>query len=185
MAGFAKFDGVDGESTDAQHDGWVSFLSLDWGVSQLGGSTGQSRRRGSVVVDDVVLMFEYEQAMPKLLESCLRGRQIPKLEIELTSTSGGARATYLRYELKNVMVSSYSVSAAGDHESGPPKVSLSINFEEIKVTYTKFDAAGGVVGTVETDYARERLSSRSQAAAPATATKKYKSKKYKGKKRKK
>ena len=177
MAGFAKFDGVDGESTDVQHEAWVNFLTFDWGVSRPGGPTGQSRRRGSVVVDDVVLVFEYEQAMPTLLDRCLRGQVLPKVEIELTSTFGDARETYLRYELTNVMVSSYRVSASGDDAADPPTVSLSINFEEIKVTYTKRDAQGAVVGTVETKYAREKASSRSQIAAPATATKKAKKRK--------
>ena len=44
--------------------------------------------------------MEYEKASPKLQEKCLMGEIIPKLEIELTSTYGGARATYLKFELK-------------------------------------------------------------------------------------
>ena len=179
MAGFAKFEGIDGESTDAQHEGWVNFRSFDWGVAQPRGANGQSRRRGAVLVDDVVLVFEYEQAMPKLLDSCLRGQHLPTVEIELTTTFGGARKTYLRYELTNVMVASYQVNASGDNESEPPTVNLTISFEKIKVTYTKFDAAGGVGGTVVTDYARERGPSRSQISAPATAAKKAKGKKRK------
>lgn len=181
MAGFAKFDGIDGESTEAQHEAWVGFLSLDWGVARQGAATGQSRRRGSVVVDDLVLVCEYEKAMPKLLEHCLQGRVLPKVEIELTSAFGGAHATYLRYELSNVMVSSYRVSASGDGDAGPPTVSLSLGFEQIKVTYSEYGPAGNVVSTVETKYALEKQLLRSEITAPATTAKKSK----KSKKRKK
>lgn len=179
MAGFAKFDGIDGEATDAQHAAWVNFLTLDWGVALPVGSTGQSRRRGSVVVDDLVLEIEYEKAAPKLLERCLRGQVIPQLEIELTGTFGGARETYLRYEMKNVIVTSYRVHASGDDESSPPTVNISVSFEEIKVTYTEMDATGALVDTVETKYEVEKGSARKQVAAPATAAKKAPSKKRK------
>lgn len=153
MAAFAKYEGVDGESMDANHDKWIDVLSLDWGAHKPGGgSTGQSRRRGAAVVEDMVLTIEYEKAAPKLLEKCLRGEVVPKLEIELTATYGGARATYLKYELKNVMVTSYQTNASGNDEAGPPTVVVGNNFEEIKVTYTEYDDAGSSKGSVETEH---------------------------------
>ena len=163
MAIFANYDGIDGESNDAQHPSWVSVLSLDWGARQSGGvATGQGRRRGSAVVDDLVLVIAYEKAAPKLLERCLRGQVIRKLEIDLTATFGGARSTYLKYELENVIVSSYQVNASGDDGSGPPTVSISNGFEAIKVTYTEFDDDGSTAGNVETEYRVETGSSRTR-----------------------
>lgn len=153
MAIFSKYDGVDGESTDATHDKWIDVLSFDWGAEQPGaGSRGQSRRRGSVQVEDLVLAIDYEKASPKLLEGCLNGRIFPKLEIELTTAAGGSRATYLRYELANVLVTSYQISAVGDDDDSPPVVVVGNKFEEIKVTYTQLDSSGARVGNVETSY---------------------------------
>ena len=37
MAVFAKYDGVDGESADANHDKWIDVLSNDWGSHKPGG----------------------------------------------------------------------------------------------------------------------------------------------------
>ena len=37
MAAFAKYDGVDGESKDANHDKWIDVLSIDWGSHKPGG----------------------------------------------------------------------------------------------------------------------------------------------------
>ena len=157
MAVFAKYDGVDGESKDENHDKWIDVLSIDWGAHKPGGGmTGQSRRRGAAVVEDMTLTVEYEKSAPKLLEKCLKGEVIPKLELEQTATYGGSRATYLKYELKNVMVTSYQTNASGNDEAGPPTVVVGNNFEEIKVTYTEFDEAGSSKGNVETEFSVEK-----------------------------
>lgn len=170
MAAFAKYDGIDGESQDANHDKWIDVLSLDWGAHRPGGgATGQSRRRGAAIVEDMVITINYEKASPKLLEKCLKGEVVPKLEIELTATYGGSRATYLKYELRNVMVTSYQINASGNDEAGPPTVVVGNNFEEIKVTYTEYDDAGASRGNVETEHEVER--------EPAGSKKKKKKKK--------
>lgn len=154
MALFAKYDGIDGESKDANHADWVDVLSLDWGAVHPTAAGG--RRRGSTVVEDMVLSLDYEKAAPKLLEKCLDGAVIPRLEVEVTATYGGARVTYLKYELTNVAVTSYQVHASGNDEAGPPTVVVANAFEEITVTYTEFDDDGTAKGTVETEHAVEQ-----------------------------
>lgn len=167
MAIFANYDGIDGEATDAQHENWVDILTLDWGAHQAdAGSTG-SRRRGSAVVEDLIMTLDYEKAAPKLLDKCLKGEVVPQLDIELTATYGGARVTYLKYELKNVMVTSYRVNASGDDDAGPPTVSVANHFEELTVTYTEFDQTGAAAGNVETVYRRD---SRRRSSAPVTSS---------------
>lgn len=156
MAVFAKYDGVDGESADANHDKWIDVLSIDWGSHKPGGgATGQSRRRGGVVVEDMSLSIEYEKSTPKLLEKLNMGEVIPKLEIEQTANYGGSRATYLKYELKNVQITSFQVNASGNDES-PPTVTLANNFEEYKVTYTEYDSEGNKKGNAETTWKVEK-----------------------------
>ena len=157
MAVFAKFDGIDGESNDANHGKWIDVLSIDWAAHKPGGgATGQSRRRGAAVVEDMTMTIEYEKAAPKLQEKLLTGEVIPKLEIECTATYGGARATYLKYELKNVMITSFSTNASGNDQHGPPTVQLSSNFEEIVVTYTEYDDEGKSKGKVESKFKVEK-----------------------------
>jgi type VI secretion system secreted protein Hcp len=144
---FAKYDGIDGESVDANHDKWIDVLSYEWGAHRDTSTAGTTRRRGAAVVEGFVLSFDYEKASPKLEEKLLRGEVIPKLEVELTSTYGGARATYLKYELKNVQITDYEVDGAAGY--GPPSVSFVNSFEEIKVTYTEYDDEGSSQGNVE------------------------------------
>jgi type VI secretion system secreted protein Hcp len=156
MAVFAKYDGVDGESTDAGHDKWIDVLSIDWGSHKPGGgATGQSRRRGGVVVEDLRLTMEYEKSTIKLLEKLNMGEVIPKLEIEQTANYGGARSTYIKYELVNVQVTAFDVNASGNDET-PPTVTLANNFEEYKVTYTEYDSEGNKGGNAETTWKVEK-----------------------------
>lgn len=151
QAWFAKYDGIDGESQDASHGRWIDVLSIDWGVHKPGGgATGQTRRRGTAVVDDFVITYDYEKASPKVLQACLQGRVIPKLEIEMTSTFGERRATYLKYELKNVQCTAYDVSGSAD--DGRPIVVVGNSFEEIKVTYSEWASNGMKRGDVETTW---------------------------------
>ena len=156
MAVFAKYDGVDGESADASHDKWIDVLSIDWGSHKPGGgATGQSRRRGGVIVEDMRLTMEYEKSTIKLLEKLNMGEVIPKLEIEQTANYGGSRATYLKYELTNVQVTAFDVNASGNDES-PPSVTIANNFEEYKVTYTEYDSKGNKGGNAETTWKVEK-----------------------------
>ncbi len=150
---FVKFDGIDGESTDANHDKWSDVLSVNESLTLPdGGATGATRTRGAARYEDIVLSKELDKASVKLREKLARGQVIPKVEIEVTATYGGARETYFRYELKNVVITSFDMNASGNDEAGPPTENVSLNFEEIKITYTEFDDTGSNKGNVEFTY---------------------------------
>ncbi len=149
MALFIKFDGVDGECKDKDHKAWSDLQAMSWSLHKAGGgATGQTRRRGVATVNDIVATKEFDKSSPKLAESILSGKVFPKVEIHDTTTYGEGRATFLKYELKNVMVSSYQIGAAGGGDAVPTE-SFSLNFEEIKNTYVEYDAAGKKKGNVE------------------------------------
>jgi len=171
---YIKFEGIDGESQNKDHDGWSEIVSFSQPISQPGGgATGPTRRRGEVVIGDIVVVKELDKASPKLAESVCKGKVFPKVEIHLTGPSEGStcQGTFYAYELKNVMITSYKVTgsnplayaliaAAPDVTmpySGPfivqavdaPMEELSLNFEQIKVTYTECDSSGKSKGNVE------------------------------------
>jgi type VI secretion system secreted protein Hcp len=158
---YLKFDGVDGEAQDKDHRGWSDLYSFNQGMSNptIDGRSG--RRRGDVVLEDIVVVKELDKSSPKIAESVCNGKVFPKVEIHVTESYAGAgRVTYYRYELTNVMVTSYMVVAPTNTESssgvvGPtntrdvPVEMVSLNFEEIKVTYTEYDDKGSSKGNVE------------------------------------
>lgn len=150
MAAYIKFDGVDGESEDKDHKKWSDLLSFSQSLHKPGGgATGAARRRGDVVLEDIQVTKQLDKSSPKIAEAVCKGKVFPKVEIEVTaSITDSGRVTYYKYELKNVSVTSYSVSGGGQSEDKPTE-DLSLNFEEIKVTYTENDREGKKKGNIE------------------------------------
>lgn len=146
-AAYVKFEGINGESEDQGHRNWSDLLSFGQGQFIASPATGSVRVEGRLQFEDVVLTKQLDKSSPKLAEAVCNGRVFPTVDVEVTAALFG-RPLYYAYELKNVRVTSYHVSgsAAGDR----PTESLSLNFEQIKVTYTEFDAATGASkGNVE------------------------------------
>ena len=150
MAAYILFEGVKGEANDKDHKGWSDLLSFGQALHQPGGgATGATRRRGDVIMEDLTCSKELDKASPKIAEAVAKGKVFPKVEIHLTaSTTDKGRQTYYAYELINVMVTSYNVSGSGQAEDVPVE-DFSLNYEEIKVTYTENDSKGSKKGNVE------------------------------------
>ncbi len=148
MAAYIKFDGIDGESAHKDHKAWSDLMSFSQVVHKPGaGGTGAARRRGSVMLEDLQCSKLLDKSSPKIAEAVCLGRVFPKLEIETTvSTTDAGQETYYKYELENVLVTSYSVSGGAQDK---PMESFSLNFEKIKVTYTEMDSKGKKKGNVE------------------------------------
>ena len=172
---YIKFEGIDGESQNEGHEGWSEIVSFSQGIHKPdSGTTGSTRRRGDVVLEDIVLVKQLDKASPKLAEAICKGEVFPKVEIHLTGPSEGSTCsgTFYVYELKNVMITSYKVSGSNPLAyaliapapdvtmpfAGPfvvqavdaPIEEISLNFEEIKVIYTECDPiTGKAKGNVE------------------------------------
>ena len=149
MAAYIKFDGIDGEATDKDHKGWTDLAAFSQLITKPGQGTGATRRRGDVVLEDLHCTKELDKSSPKIAEAVCKGKVFPKVEIHLTASyTDSGRVTYYAYELKNVQVVSYDISGSGQADDVPME-NFSLNFEEIKVTYTENDSAGKKKGNVE------------------------------------
>ncbi len=69
-----------------------------------------------------------------------KGHVFSKVEIHFVRESDESSMTYMTYELKNVMLTSVNVEAPDTAYARAEDMSL--NFEEIKVTYLSNDADG-------------------------------------------
>jgi type VI secretion system secreted protein Hcp len=152
MAAYIKFDGVDGESQEQNHKNWSEITSFSQGITKGGTGTGVTRRRGDVVLDDIHVTKKLDKSSTKLAENLCKGKVYPKVEIDVTASyTDAGKVTFYRYELKNVQVLGYTISGATSlgGDGAPPMEDLTLNFEEIKVTYTECDAAGKKKGNAE------------------------------------
>ena len=118
-----------------------------------------TRRRGDVILDDIACTKELDKSSPKLAESICNGKIFPKVDIHFTaSTTDEGRVTYYAYELKNVMITSYDISGSGQSDEVPTE-NVTLNFEEIKVTYTEVGSTGKSTGNVEYSWKVEEAES--------------------------
>lgn len=147
---FADIHGMDGESTETNHKGWVDIESFDFYMSQpRSGASGTSRRRSAAVLDDITLTKWVDKTTPKLMEKLARGQIVESVTIEFTRYYGEVPQVFYKYELENVMITSYrSTGVMGSY----PMDTFTMNFETIKVTYTEYDEYGSPQGNVEWEY---------------------------------
>lgn len=142
-----KLGDIKGESVEANHREWSDILSVSQSVDRLS-TTNAAGGVSSTARSELVVVKEIDKSSPKIMEAVCLGTIVPVMEVDLTRTFGdSSRVVFLKYELRNVQVTSYQINASG--QSGPvPTESFSLNFEEIKVTYTQFDSAGRKLGEV-------------------------------------
>jgi len=157
MAAFIKFDGVDGEAKDQDHQNWSDLDAFSQGMEvRHRGKTPIGVRRSNVVPEDIFCSKELDKSSPKLAEAVLKLRVFPKVDIHVTASfSDAGPAVYYAYELKNVLVTSYNISGSGDGSELPIE-ELALSFAEIKVTYTERDNAGATLGNVEYSWKSEQ-----------------------------
>ena len=143
-AAFVKYEGIDGESQDTNHEQWIDVLSVDWGTYKPGGgATGQSRRRGEAV-PEVQVKVRIDGGTAEVLRAVQKRRVFPSVTIDACEgpssdpcaaqrQSNRMQHCYLKWELKNVMVTSYQVSASGDERG---TATLGMQFEDVGIEYT-------------------------------------------------
>jgi type VI secretion system secreted protein Hcp len=144
---YANFDGIDGESKDDDHYKWIEVLAFGFDMHKpMDAMTGTSRRRGDVVLEDIKLVKKIDKATPKLQEAVAMGKVFTSVTIRFTKNLASNEDVYLEYELKKVMVTSYLNTV---DTCGVVQDVLTLNFEEVKVTYTEYAEDGGSKGRVE------------------------------------
>jgi len=140
---FLQITGIDGESTDDNHRDWLEVFSFSMGMSQpWDGSVGI----GQIIMEDIVFVKQLDKATPKLMEKCAKGEVIPSVILEVSDV-GNDKLTFYKYELKNVIVSSFY--SKGDITEIRQTETFTLHFEWFKVTYSEIDYAGKLKGNVE------------------------------------
>ena len=131
---FLKIEGVEGESKDKAHGKEIDILSLSWSTamqsSRAGGGTGKAS------VEELSVTKYIDKATPKLFESLVTGKHIAEAKIVVRS-AGGNPVEYLKYTLKDIMVSSYSTG--GSSEEDRPTENVSFSYGKVEVEYTELN----------------------------------------------
>jgi len=145
---FIKYDGIEGESTDDKHKGWIEVLShhhemrqpTSATVSSQGGATSER-----VDMGDFTIVKGLDKASPKLYEACCKGTHIPTVTIEMCR-AGGDKLKYMEVKLEQVIVSYVNHDSHSKGTDGIPTETISHNFGKITWTYTQQKRSDGTGG---------------------------------------
>ena len=140
---FVKFDGINGESTDSKHSGWIEAIQYNTGASQKVSSTASSAGGASSERTNVrpfTFTKQVDSSSPKLFQACCAGTHFNKIVIAINRSGGDEKVKFMEYKLSNCIISDISTHGGSD---GFPSESISINFGKIIVTYVKQRREGG------------------------------------------
>jgi len=138
---YMKLAGIDGDSTDEKHPKWIELLSYSVGHSlpMDGTKSKGTRSSGKAMFQDFTVSKQMDSTSPQLADHCARGQHIADITIELCRATGD-KTVYMKYVLKDVVISSYSVS--GSSGGGEPTETVSFDYSEIHWVYTPADVKG-------------------------------------------
>ncbi|MFT5240979.1 MAG: type VI secretion system secreted protein Hcp [Candidatus Promineifilaceae bacterium] len=142
---FIKIDGIEGESLDDKHRGWIDVLSVSQGVSRSVSGAGATRSNGVASFQDVSITKWLDKSSPKIMESVCNGAVFPKVEIDLVSTGATGQPTgqTVNYKLQNVLFTSSKQDGTAADAAPLPTESFSLNFTKIEYQYKSVDPGSG------------------------------------------
>lgn len=140
---FMKLGDIKGEATDADHKDWIIIESLSHGAErETDPSTGTL---GVPKPKPLKVIKRLDKASPKIMEALITGGTPYLVDVEFTRDTPAGPVVYLRYQLKDVIVTSWDTSGSASTATVPTE-ELILYFQEITVTYIPHDPDGAPVG---------------------------------------
>ena len=141
---FLQIAGVEGESTDAKHKGWIDVDSWSWGETRptapaAGGGGGGG---GKVQVQDLHFVSRVSKASPKLFLACASGQHFKDAKL-VGRKAGKSQQEFLTWTFTDLLVTGYQT---GGTEGGEvlPSDQVSLSFAKLKVEYRTQKADGSL-----------------------------------------
>ena len=150
---YMKIDGIEGESRDQKHAGWIEVLDYDFCIAQkvsrrasTAGGAGAERADFS----EFIITKMLDKSSPLLAQACAEGRHINSIVIELWRAG---KVKYMVYQLTNCLISAVSTYSDGEF----PEENIALNVGQYKIVYTQQSRSTGLaLGQVVCGWDRTR-----------------------------
>jgi len=141
---FMNIEGIPGESTDDNHEGWIEVESFSAGINNpTGGSVrsgdADSRTTGPVNHNDFSVTKFLDSSSTSLYTACCDGTHIPKVDVQVCRAAG-EKICYMKYVFTDVIFT--GVLTDGSSGDPIPIEEVTFNYGEVEWTYTKLDNKG-------------------------------------------
>jgi type VI secretion system secreted protein Hcp len=131
---FLLISGVEGESTDAKHKGWIDVESWSWGEVQSGSSgSGSGAGAAKVAFQDLHFVSKVSKASPALFLACASGEHFKQAKLA-GRKAGKGQQEFLTWTFSDVRVSSYQTGGAEASDTALDQISLKVS--KAQITYS-------------------------------------------------
>jgi type VI secretion system secreted protein Hcp len=140
-----KFDKqIKGACQEEGHKDWINVSSIQLGVGRsiTTSGSGTDRDTSNPSFSEITFSRETDVASQELFLQACGGVSLGKAEIHFIQTAGKKNQVYLEFELKDPIITGYSLSSGGER----PSETFSVNFTEVKQTYHAFSGEQVVKG---------------------------------------
>lgn len=147
LTSYIKFEGLEGEVTARDHQGWSNVLAFNQSIDVPTTETG--RATGGATFEEVIVVKELDRIGPHLQEAAATGARFPEVTIDVVHSA--TRTVVYHYVLEDVVVTSYNVGTTGQADltpSGLPRVETApllglshVPVEEVGLSFRKITAA--------------------------------------------
>lgn len=146
---FIKIDGIEGESTDDKHKGWIEILSYGMAVSQptggvvstAGGGTSQRANFAEFAFTKVL-----DKASPKIALACASGTHIKEIILEVCRAGGDEKVKFYEIKMNECIISAYKPGGSAKGAETIPLEEVAVDYGKILWTYTQQKRADGSPG---------------------------------------
>ena len=146
---FLQIAGIEGESRDVKHKGWLDVLSWSWGESNPGShASGGGGGTGKTTPQDFHYVSPVSKASPKLFRACAVGQHFKEAKL-VARKAGKAQQEFLSWTFSDVLVSSYQT---GGTELALPLDQVSLSFAKVKVEYKAQKADGSLDAAISAGF---------------------------------
>jgi type VI secretion system secreted protein Hcp len=115
---YMKIEGVKGRVTAQGYDGWIELESAHLGFAG----------------NEIIMARHQDDVSMQLMRLANRGAAVndgKKVTIAFCKTKNAGCVPYLKVELENALISSYSISGHGGDAGSRPMESMSLNFTKV------------------------------------------------------
>jgi type VI secretion system secreted protein Hcp len=144
---FVRFGDIRGESSDAEHKGWIEVQSYQWGVSVP--DSGPSGT-GSGAAKPVFSPFSYTQALdssvPLIFTAAASGRRIEDMTFETVRT-GERPQRFFQMIFEDVVVTGIRLS--GQSGDTAPQAAVTTSYDKVLLRYFPQNPDGSLGAPIE------------------------------------
>lgn len=129
---FVKMEGVEGESTDTEHQGWIEILNYNYHeATPFEKNRKIIKKKTCPELSEISFVKKVDSSSNDLMALANKGNTFPKVQLDLIKSS--TREKFGEYTMLDVKITSYTFS--GTTEDTIPIETITITYAKLEMMY--------------------------------------------------